>query len=116
MTASPSDRVKRLTAASLGYGARVGGKTPDGKPIMVQPGLPLHLPPDAHAKLLAHQNGVCSICGKAPDNEPGGAFRTDWDGATREARGLLCVPCYRGVKFFEDDPARLRAAAAYLEG
>lgn len=30
-------------------------------------------------------------------------------------RGLLCFPCNAGLRKFSDDPARLRAAAKYLE-
>lgn len=64
---------------------------------------------------LAAQGGGCAICGT-----------TEWSGrhnrpcadhchATRRFRGILCSNCNQGVGMFGDAPARLRAAAAYLE-
>ena len=34
---------------------------------------------------------------------------------TRAVRGLLCDPCNKALGLMQDDPARLRAAAEYLE-
>ena len=66
-------------------------------------------------EMFADQGGVCAICGTA---EWGGRYdrpHTDHDHATGIFRGILCDFCNRGLGMFRDDPARLRAAAAYLE-
>lgn len=64
--------------------------------------------------LLAAQSGRCAICGT---NEPGGKgeFHVDHDHDSGGVRGLLCHYCNVGIGTLGDDPARLRAAAEYLE-
>jgi hypothetical protein len=65
--------------------------------------------------LLAEQGGGCAICHTADwpgkDNRP----HVDHDHATGNVRGILCGGCNNGLGNFADDPARLRAAADYLE-
>lgn len=61
--------------------------------------------------MLAAQGGGCAICGTAVN---GRDFAVDHDHATGAIRGLLCDNCNKGLGCFGDDPARLRAAAAYL--
>jgi hypothetical protein len=39
----------------------------------------------------------------------------DHDHATDQLRDLLCTDCNIGLGCFGDDPARLRAAALYVE-
>jgi hypothetical protein len=70
--------------------------------------------------MFDQQNGLCSIC-----HEP----ETDVDRRTKEVkrlavdhdhytgvvRGLLCRSCNLAVGQMDDDPARLRSAADYLE-
>lgn len=61
--------------------------------------------------LLREQKNCCAICGnemKSPhvDHDHGGI------GAVR---GLLCGRCNAGIGMLGDDPARLRAAADYIE-
>jgi hypothetical protein len=51
---------------------------------------------------------ACEICGGAPRD-------IDHHHETGLLRGHLCNPCNKGVGQFNDDPARLRAAADYLE-
>ena len=62
-------------------------------------------------RMLKKQNGVCAICGKPPKNR-----RLDIDHChkTGKVRGLLCHRCNRGLPWFSDNPATLRAAAEYL--
>lgn len=66
------------------------------------------------------QGGGCAICGAAPSEKN---LHIDHnhnccDGRSscgKCIRGLLCGPCNQGLGQFRDDPARLRAAANYLE-
>ena len=73
---------------------------------------------EQHDVMLTTQDGLCAICGQPPD--PGGVratsrLHTDHDHLTGRVRGLLCNNCNRGIGCFADDPARLRAAAEYIE-
>jgi hypothetical protein len=60
---------------------------------------------------LARQKG-CSICGR---EEPNRRLALDHDHRTGKLRGLLCHNCNQALGKFQDDPALLRKAAAYLE-
>ncbi len=53
--------------------------------------------------------GCCQLCGREAD------LHTDHCHTTRLFRGLLCSTCNTGLGKFGDDPAKLRAAADYLE-
>ena len=55
------------------------------------------------------QGGLCAVCGSAP------ALLVDHDHASGKVRSLLCHACNLGLGHFKDSPARLRAAAGYLE-
>jgi hypothetical protein len=59
----------------------------------------------------------CAICGET--EKPGGKFgvhyHIDHDHETGRVRGLLCAPCNVALGMMENDPARLRAAADYIE-
>lgn len=57
---------------------------------------------------LDSQAGACAICGAPADH-------LDHDHSTGPLRDFLCRPCNVGLGHFGDDPARLRAAAAYLD-
>ncbi len=66
------------------------------------------------------QGGLCAVCGK-PEMTKDKAGRVkilgvDHDHSTGKVRSLLCTHCNQGIGHFSDDPALLRAAAAYLEG
>ena len=66
---------------------------------------------------LMEQNGRCAVCHRTPE-EVGGRHKlldVDHNHQTGEVRGLLCTDCNRAIGMLSDDPARLRAAAAYLE-
>lgn len=71
-------------------------------------------------RMLAEQVGKCAICGGDPEGGrasrlPVAAFHVDHDHETGKVRGLLCAHCNTGLGKFKDDPARMRAAAGYLE-
>lgn len=70
---------------------------------------------DEYEQMLAAQNGVCAICGTPPTNERGGKLHVDHDHETGEVRKLLCGKCNHGLGSFDDDPAKLQAAIAYLQ-
>lgn len=67
---------------------------------------------EEYAVMLASQGGQCAICRKT-----NGAHRlaVDHCHATGRVRGLLCHGCNHVLGKMKDDPALLRAAAAYLE-
>jgi hypothetical protein len=69
---------------------------------------------DYHA-LLAAQGGTCAICGSIDPRNGKGRFAVDHDHHTGKVRGLLCMHCNAALGLLGDDPARLRAAADYLE-
>ncbi|WP_432158660.1 endonuclease domain-containing protein [Streptomyces sp. bgisy153] len=81
--------------------------------------------PDGYAALLAAQGGGCALCARPPgrralavDHDHACCPRKGSRGTTcgRCVRGLLCATCNVGVGVFGDDPARIRKAAAYLDG
>ncbi len=63
--------------------------------------------------LLAGQDGGCAIC--RTTEWPGKGPHVDHAHETGRVRGILCGACNNGLGNFADDPARLRAAADYLE-
>lgn len=87
--------------------------------------------PDEYDAMRAAQDYRCVICGRHEDEipvQPGGRPRKDGSSPTPPAklvvdhchargslRSLLCQPCNVMLGQAADDPARLRAGAAYLE-
>ena len=54
---------------------------------------------------------TCAICSRKLQ----GNQAADHCHKTGAIRDWLCVKCNAGLGFFEDDPERMRAAAAYIE-
>lgn len=72
-----------------------------------------------YGRMLAAQGGVCEVCSRPevrlrPDGTPT-PLHVDHDHETGKVRSLLCYTCNSGLGSFADDPARLRAAADYIE-
>lgn len=65
--------------------------------------------------MLAAQDHKCAICRTDTWKGKGNKPHVDHDHVTGKIRGVLCGGCNNGLGNFGDDPARLRAAAAYLE-
>lgn len=70
---------------------------------------------DGYNALLKAQGGVCAICGATESAGVSKSLHVDHCHGSKAIRGLLCTNCNRGLGLFKDDPARLRAAAEYLE-
>lgn len=77
-----------------------------------------NLTTDEYQAMHDAQNGVCAICGSAETATRNDRVRwlaVDHDHKDGHVRQLLCNGCNAGLGHYQDDPARLRAAAAYLE-
>ncbi len=70
------------------------------------------LSPEAYATLYKTQNGLCSICEKAPKDCK--SLDVDHCHITKKVRGLLCNACNQGLGFFKDNPSLLQKAISYL--
>lgn len=68
------------------------------------------LSPESYAKMWLAQDGCCAICKK-----DAGRLVVDHSHETGDVRGLLCDRCNVALGWMEDEPSRLRNAAAYLE-
>lgn len=76
---------------------------------------------DAVQTMLAGQDGKCAACGTditgtvvRKDGRLCPVACVDHCHTTGVVRGLLCGKCNAGIGYFDDDPARLECAAAYL--
>lgn len=63
--------------------------------------------------LIEEQDGACLICAFKPELPDD--LNIDHNHDTGEVRGLLCRACNHGLGVFQDSPALLDAAAAYLD-
>ena len=62
--------------------------------------------------MLEAQGHACAVCREPFTRTP----QVDHDHETGRVRGLLCDYCNPMIGSARDDPARLRAGAAWLEG
>lgn len=67
---------------------------------------------DEYESRLVRQNHCCALCGSTT---PKGGWHLDHNHTTGEIREFLCNVCNRGLGYFQDDPAILLKAIAYLE-
>lgn len=67
-------------------------------------------------ELLLAQNEGCGICGTTEWGRGPKGPQVDHDHATGAVRGVLCNNCNNGLGRFNDDPALLLKAVAYLTG
>lgn len=67
-------------------------------------------------EMMAHQAGVCAICGSPPssNSRTHPHLAIDHDHQTGATRGLLCFNCNGGLGQFKDDPELLEKALRYL--
>lgn len=70
---------------------------------------------EQYMALHAAQGGKCKICRSEETSRRRSRLCVDHCHKTGRVRGLLCSVCNRAIGYLKDDPARLRAAAAYLE-
>jgi hypothetical protein len=63
---------------------------------------------EAYSLLIIQQDYKCKICNKEEK------LHIDHDHNTNKIRGLLCGKCNKALGLFQDDPANLDKAAAYL--
>lgn len=63
--------------------------------------------------MYARQGGRCAICGVTPRSQA--QMHVDHHHESGAIRELLCSCCNQALGQMQDDPARLRAAAEYLE-
>jgi hypothetical protein len=79
---------------------------------LVSSGHPPTLPGDDYTPRSGPEGGVCAICGRPPKTRK---LHVDHDHKTGKVRGLLCYTCNRFILGRYATPAKLRAAADYLE-
>lgn len=66
-------------------------------------------------RMISEQGGVCPGCLRTLDLSLPRFVQLDHDHATNKPRGVLCFGCNSCIGRAEDDPARLRRLADYLE-
>jgi hypothetical protein len=74
---------------------------------------------EEYERRFKEQNGVCAIC-ERPETALAKQGQVRWlsvdhDHDTKAVRGLLCNACNHTLGEMDDDPDRLRRAAAYIE-
>lgn len=69
--------------------------------------------PEQVEQMAKDQDGRCACC--PVELVKAKKVCVDHDHVTRQVRGLLCDACNKAIGLMNDEPARLRAAAVYLE-
>lgn len=72
------------------------------------------LTPECYDEMFALQGGCCAICDK-PQDEQSRRMAVDHNHATGAVRALLCLSCNQAIGRLQEDPARMRMAARYIE-
>lgn len=73
----------------------------------------LGVTPEAFSSMLSEQGGACAVCRTGEPGKKGWAVDHCHD--TGRVRGVLCNACNLSLGLLQDDPARIRAAADYVE-
>lgn len=68
---------------------------------------------DQYEAMVLAQDGRCALCPRT--DHPEKRLAVDHDHQTGKIRALLCDRCNRGIGLLDEDAARLRASADYLE-
>ncbi len=71
--------------------------------------------PDDYDRMLSEQNQACAICMATDPGTAHGFWHVDHCHDRGHVRGLLCNTCNLALGLMADDPARMRAAADYIE-
>jgi hypothetical protein len=71
--------------------------------------------PETYDRVHAAQRGLCAICSQPSTDRRGYPLSVGHNHQTKQVRKLLCGNCNLMLGHSQDDPARLRAAAEYLE-
>jgi Recombination endonuclease VII len=67
---------------------------------------------DDWQRLFESQGSCCAIC---KETNPHGGWALDHNHQTNQVRAVLCLSCNTTLGHMKENPALLRAAAAYLE-
>lgn len=70
---------------------------------------------ETYERLLDEQGGHCALCPATRETNRGHWLYVDHDHVTGVVRGLLCRRCNSTLGYMDEEPARLRRAADYLE-
>lgn len=66
---------------------------------------------EQYEEMFNRQGGRCAVCRRKSKR----VLHVDHDHVTKRVRGLLCFKCNTAIGKLGDDPARIHAAAEYVE-
>lgn len=70
---------------------------------------------EQYEEMLQSQGLACKICKSKRSGRKSGVFLVDHNHTNGKVRGLLCARCNVGLGTFDEDTARFRLAACYIE-